>query len=64
MGCVIHGSSSDGLYYPIKALVSSLQLSQQTKGRVWSRAESEVIECCLTKGLDIEEVYHNVPNLT
>lgn len=39
----IGGSSSDGLYNLIKALVSSLQLSQQTKGRVWSRAEAEAI---------------------
>lgn len=45
MSWVIHGSSSDALYNPIKALVSVLQLSQQTKGRVWSRAESEVIKC-------------------
>lgn len=36
MSCVIHESSSDGLYNPIKALVSILQLTQQTKGCIWS----------------------------
>lgn len=39
----IRGSSSDGLHNLINALVSSLQLSQQTKGRVWSGAEAEAI---------------------
>lgn len=51
----IRGRSSDGLYNLIKALVSSLQLSQQTKGRVRSG---------VAPGPDVEEGNQNVPNLT
>lgn len=56
----IRGRSSDGLYNLIKALVSSLQLSQQTKGRVRSGAARRLA----APGPDVEEGNQNVPNLT